>query len=106
MLNIPYRRYKSILGKVGIKSSAGRKIKNTNFEIKLVEWANSIKFNSSILTRNMLKNKATSIANQLIESGDSSLRKVRLSKGWLDKFVKRHPEIKDYLTSQKGKKGQ
>lgn len=104
MLKIPYRRYKSILGKVGIKSSAGRKIKSTNFEVKLVEWAFSIKSSSSILTRKMIHDQAIDIINQLIEQGENSLRKVRLSKGWLDKFIKRHPDIKDYLTSQKGKK--
>lgn len=104
LLSIPYRRYKSILGKVGIKSSAGRKIKSTNFEIKLVEWAYSIKSSSSILTRKMIHEEAIRIIEQLIKQGESNLKKVRLSKGWLDKFIKRHPDIKEYLTSQKGKK--
>uniref|UniRef100_A0A7S3J575 HTH CENPB-type domain-containing protein n=1 Tax=Euplotes harpa TaxID=151035 RepID=A0A7S3J575_9SPIT len=106
LLNIPYRRYKSILGKAGVKSPAGRKIQNSKFETNLVNWAHLVKSSSKILTRKMLKDKAEQIIKELISQGDRSLKKVRLSKGWLDKFVKRHDEIKGYLTSQKGKKGQ
>lgn len=105
-LNIPYRRYKSILNKVGIKTSAGRKVNNLQFETQLVEWAIHTKNSGKILTRKMLKDRASLIIKELILAGESSLRKFNLSKGWLDKFVKRHEEIKEYLTSQKGKKGQ
>lgn len=105
-LNIPYRRYKSILNKVGIKTSAGRKVNNLQFETQLVEWALSIKNSGKTLTRKMVKDKASMIIKELILSGESSLKKFNLSKGWLDKFVRRHEEIRDYLTSQKGKKGQ
>lgn len=105
-LNIPYRRYKSILNKVGIRTTAGRKVKNLQFETKLVEWAMEIKEMDQILTRKMVKDKAGEFIKEFIKQGEVSLRKIRLSKGWLDKFVKRHPEIKEYLTSQKGKKGQ
>lgn len=104
-LNIPYRRYKSILNKVGIKTSAGRKVNNFRLETELVDWAASIKASGKVLTRKMIKDKAAALIKALIKDGEISLRKVRLSKGWLDKFVKRHEEIKEYLTSQKGKKG-
>lgn len=104
-LHIPYRRYKSILNKVGIKTCAGRKVKNLNFENLLAEWSLKVKDQSNLLTRKMIKDKAEELIKELIAEGDLSLRKIRLSKGWLDKFVKRHVEIKDYLTSQKGKKG-
>lgn len=104
-LHIPYRRYKSILNKVGIKTSAGRKVKNLNFENLLVEWSLKFKYEKKVLTRKMIKDKAEILIKELIAEGDVSLRKIRLSKGWLDKFVKRHQEIKEHLTSQKGKKG-
>lgn len=103
-LNIPYRRYKSILNKVGIKTWAGRKVNNLQFESQLVDWASEMKNSGDVLTRKMIKDKAGEIINELIEQGEKSLKKVRLSKGWLDKFVKRHENIREYLTSQKGKK--
>ena len=103
-LNIPYRRYKSILNKVGIKTNAGRKIKNLRFETELVDWALSIKVTGEVLTRKMIKDKAVELINMFVKDGESSLKKINLSKGWLDKFIKRHQEIRDYLTSQKGKK--
>jgi hypothetical protein len=104
-LNIPYRRYKSILNKVGIKTTAGRKVKNLQLETQLVNWSTQIKESKKLLTRKMIKDEAQSIISKLIEFGDLSLKKIRLSKGWLDKFVKRHPIISEYITSQKGKKG-
>ena len=104
-LNIPYRRYKSILNKVGIKTNAGRKVQNFKLEAKLVEWALSVKSSSGLLTRKMIQDKGSEFIHQLTLEGDKSVEKVRLSKGWLDKFVKRHEDIKQYLTSQKGKKG-
>mmetsp|Transcript_6763 Transcript_6763/g.7693 ORF Transcript_6763/g.7693 Transcript_6763/m.7693 type:complete len:190 (-) Transcript_6763:97-666(-) len=106
LLNIPYRRYKSILGRAGIKSCAGRKIKDTSFETKVVNWALQVKAANKILTRKMIKDNATVTVGKLIAQGNSSLKKLSLSKGWLDKFVKRHPEIGEYLTSQKGKRSQ
>ena len=105
-LNIPYRRYKSILNKVGIKTSAGRKVKNLKLETQLVEWSLKIKESNKLLTRKMIKDQASKIIKELILSGDTSLKKIRLSKGWLDKFVRRHPTLAKYITSQKGKKGQ
>ena len=109
-LHIPYRRYKSILNKVGIKTNAGRKVKSLHFESMLVEWACRIKLSGEMLTRKMIKDKATQIKEELTGTDKeklsvNSLKKVNLSKGWLDKFIKRHQEIKDYLTSQKGRKG-
>ena len=104
-LCIPYRRYKSILNKVGIKTTAGRKVQNLKLETALANWAMEMKYTGTTLTRKMIQNKAAEIIKNLISQGDSSLEKVRLSKGWLDKFVKRHEEIKEYLTSQKGRKG-
>jgi len=105
-LNIPYRRYKSILNKVGIKTNAGRKVKNLQLESELVDWATKIKESNHLLTRKMIREKASRIIKELVEAGDASLKKIRLSKGWLDKFVRRHQVISDYITSQKGKKGQ
>ena len=105
-LNIPYRRYKSILNKIGIKTIAGRKVNNLQLETNLVGWSLEIKEANKLLTRKMISEKATNIIRELSSSGDVSLKKTRLSKGWLDKFVKRHPNIADYITSQKGKKGQ
>lgn len=105
-LNIPYRRYKSMLNKVGIKTSAGRKVNNLQLETKLVEWALTIRENSQLLTRKMIKDKALNIIKEITSSRDVSLKETRLSKGWLDKFVKRHQSISEYITSQKGKKGQ
>lgn len=99
-LRIPYRRYKSILNKCGIKTSAGRKVNNLRLEMQLVKWAMQIKANSELLTRKMIKDKANELSKE-----DKNSSKTNLSKGWLDKFVKRHEEIKVYLTSQKGKKG-
>lgn len=104
-LNIPYRRYKSILNKVGIKTNAGRKIKNLQLETKLIDYAIEIKEAQLILTRSMIKDQASNIITELVDSGDVSLKKIRLSKGWLDKFIKRHEIISNYITSQKGKKG-
>lgn len=100
-LNIPYRRYKSILNKCQIKTTAGRKVNNLKLENDLVEWALKIKDAGVILTRKMIRDKAT----KLYHEDSTSTKKVNLSKGWLDKFVKRHEDIKEYLTSQKGKKG-
>jgi len=74
-------------------------------ESELVEWALKIKDAGLVLTRKMIRDKASEFSNELSIDGESSSKKVSLSKGWLDKFVKRHEEIKDYLTSQKGKKG-
>jgi len=104
-LNIPYRRYKSILNKWGIKTTAGRKVQNLRLETQLVDWATTVKSSSKILTRKMIKDKGAEILQQLTSQGDETVERVRLSKGWLDKFVKRHEDIKNYLTSQKGKKG-
>lgn len=103
-LKIPYRRYKSILNKVGIKTIAGRKVQNLKLESHLVEWSLKIKACGQILTRKMIHNQAAVFQQDLVKQGDKSLEKVRLSKGWLDKFVKRHEDIRSYLTSQKGKK--
>jgi hypothetical protein len=52
----------------------------------------------------MIKDKAENLIPLLVAEGDNSLKILRLSKGWLDKFIKRHAEIKNYITSQKGKK--
>lgn len=103
-LQIPYRRYKSILNKVGIKTIAGRKVQNQKLESVLVEWALQVKSTGKMLTRKMVQTQAAVFQKDLINQGEKSLEKVRLSKGWLDKFLKRHEEIKCYLTSQKGKK--
>jgi hypothetical protein len=97
---IPYRRYKSILNKWGVRTTAGRKVKNLNLELKLIKWAMEHKSSGKILTRKMIKDMAFEMSE---EEGKSSA--TNLSKGWLDKFVKRHEEIKVYLTSQKGRKG-
>ena len=104
-LNIPYRRYKSILNKVGIKTTAGRKVKNLKLETDLVAWAANVRESQQLLTRKMIKEEAARIIRNLIQLGDQSLKKIKMSKGWLDKFVKRHPAIAEYITSQKGKKG-
>jgi hypothetical protein len=82
---IPYRRYKSILNKWGIKTTAGRKVKNLNLELQLVKWAMEHKSSGEILTRKMIKDMAIQMSE---EEGKSSAS--NLSKGWLDKFVKRH----------------
>jgi hypothetical protein len=99
-LRIPYRRYKSILNKWGIITTAGRKVKNLNLELQLVKWAMEHKSTGQMLTRKMIKDMAIEMSQ---EEGNSTT--TNLSKGWLDKFVKRHEEIKIYLTSQKGRKG-
>ena len=104
LLNIPFRRYKSILSRVGIRSNAGRKIKSWKFEEELALWAIQIKNKNQILTRSMIMDKANKIMNVMIDKNESKLKANRLSKGWLDKFLKRHSEIKGWITSQKGKK--
>ncbi|CAI2370079.1 unnamed protein product [Moneuplotes crassus] len=103
-LQIPYRRYKTILSKAGIKTIAGRKVQNLKLETKLVEWCLQAKSTQKVLSRKMIQRQAIALQKNFIKKGEKSLEKVKFSKGWLDKFVKRHEQIREYVTSQKRKK--
>ena len=89
-LNIPYRRFKLILNKVGIKTNAGRKVKWPILEWELIEWIKQIKFRDRHLLRNLIKRKAQEIKKKLMSQGNQSVKKFKFSKGWLDKFLKRY----------------
>ena len=89
-LNIPYRKFKSILNKLGIKINAGRKINSPTFEHELIEWINQLSKCNKYPSKDLIKRKAQEIRRKMISYGNESMKKFKFSKGWLDKFLKRN----------------
>ena len=59
-------------------------------EAKLVEWIENHDPLEPKPNRNTIRTKARSLKKELIKQGNEELRKFKISKGWLDKFCKRH----------------
>jgi hypothetical protein len=66
----------------------GRQPANPYMEIRLVEWINKVLTRGYKLTQTEIRNKARCLMKKY--NGDS---KFAASKGWMEKFFRRHKQI-------------